>query len=183
MKVLNFLLINSFLMIGVSCVRKASSQSEENPKTFVISGKEDQVAKKTYFDFLIPDTLILNKKSRGKIRYYSILEDSIRTSKEDLRFLYACLDFDTTKSSQDELLKQYLKLPCDTLKEYSENFKDTIVKSFYITPKVVGEHYVKGILNDHMYLEAYGNYKNTDSSTSRITNAKYCFQFKVFVKE
>ncbi|WP_299242513.1 hypothetical protein [uncultured Aquimarina sp.] len=175
------------LLLVISCLKRDKIDNnafsfDGSKNAMYISGKDDKLAKETLIDFLIPDTLILNKKVRGEIKYFSSLEDSIKTTSNDIRFLLACLDVKPIKMADDELFKRYFNLPCDTLVGHSKSFLDTITKPFYITPTKLGDNYIRGIINDHISLKAYGMYKGTDSASYRVTDAKYCFQFKVYVK-
>ncbi|MDN3676338.1 hypothetical protein QWY90_03320 [Flavobacterium paronense] len=169
---MKYILYLSLILFFVSCKQENKNLKktiQKKPYYTSYSGKESS------WDLYFPDTIVLNRKYKGRIVYKGIL-DTITTSFEDEHSRYIKVVLMTSDKLNGHL-ETLRKMAKDTFGAI--NYRE--IPFYDISFKKPGVNYIQGYIIDQVFLEAKGT-KPKDSLV-RMIEKQVTVNCKVFVKK
>ncbi|WP_156169279.1 hypothetical protein [Kordia jejudonensis] len=163
-------------IIIMSCKKNENRQAESLEDQKEMYYNQDSLYRDLSIIIDLQDTLVLNKKYRGEVKFLHLLQDSIRLSNKDERFNIIYLNIFDHKKEIYEIKKK----ESDTFYGVINNLKDTLITTFYITPKKLGTQHIGFTVDEKTYLEAY---KYNDSTETRALFNTFTMSKSIYVKE
>jgi hypothetical protein len=162
-----------FVLCFYNCKNK---QTKDKINSSSLIEEKDSIYKGLYINVFLNDTIKVNTETKGLIKLFHPLQDSIKLSPEDMRFAIAYFNI----FSNDKKTSSIKKNECDSLFYQAEILNDTIHIPFKVKPNKIGDFYIGIILDEEIFLEGY-QYK--DSTKSRVLLNSYNISEDIYVKE